>query len=367
MANEPSRRHTVLVVDDSPLFRRVVGDLLAESGDLVVVGEAGDGVEAVERVRQLAPDLVTLDLDMPAMGGLDALGVIMREAPRAVVVLSGHAPPQGGDLTIRALELGAVDFVRKPSGAAGLDVDALRRRLLQALREAAGGRVMPLGPAPLAGSRGARPAPGGPASGSPPRAPATGVIAIAASTGGPRTLAELVPRLPAEIDAAIVIVQHMPAGFTASLARRLNELGPRPVEECRDGMPLRAGRVYVAPGGLHTTVSVTGGTGRRFRLDESPPVHGVRPAADVTFASLAGAFGDRAVAVVLTGMGRDGAAGAAAVRERGGAVVVQDPETCVVGGMGQAVMAVAGADAVVAPGLIPDALRRLCAGSRPRA
>ncbi|MGQ0647101.1 MAG: chemotaxis-specific protein-glutamate methyltransferase CheB [Gemmatimonadaceae bacterium] len=355
----------MLIVDDSPLIRRVVRDALADTGDLVVVGEAADGLEAIQRVHELNPDLVTLDIDMPAMGGLDALGYIMSECPRPVVVLSGHEPKQGGDLTIRALELGAVDFVRKPSWAEALDVETLCRRLLQALREAALGHVRQLVPTvpPMRDwrveSRGL--------SETPPRltrrGPARRVIGVAASTGGPKTLAELIPRLPPDVDAAVVIVQHMPAGFTASLARRLHELGPRPVEEVRHGSVLMSGCVYIAPGGVHTTVGRGDAATVTFRLDDTPAVHGVRPAADLTFRSLAETFGSRAVIVVLTGMGRDGAAGAAAVRSAGGHVLVQDPETCVVSGMGQAVLAAGAADAVLALEDLPEALRRLCAAS----
>lgn len=362
MGNASSRRHTVLVVDDSPLFRRVVCDTLAETPDLLVAGEAADGLEALHQVRELNPDLVTLDLDMPSMGGLEALSCIMRESPRPVIVLSGHAPPYGGDLTIRALELGAVDFVRKPSWADALDVETLRRRLVQALRAAAGGRVQAL--EETGGGASALPTrSGSPVSPSLGVAPATRVIGIASSTGGPRTLTELVPRIPGDVDAAIVIVQHMPAGFTASLARRLHDLGPRPVEECRHGATLLAGHVYVAPGGMHTVAATGDGDARVFRLEDSAPVHGVRPAADVTFASLASAFGAATTVVVLTGMGRDGATGAAAVKAAGGWVLVQDPDTCVVGGMGQAVLAAGDADEVLVPAALPEALRRLCAKS----
>ena len=351
----------MLVVDDSPLIRRVVGDAIAGTSDLVVAGEAEDGLQAIRCVHQLQPDLVTLDIDMPAMGGLDALGYIMSECPRPVVVLSGHEPAQGGDLTIRALELGAVDFVRKPSWADALDVDTLRRRLLQALREAGNGRVAPLVPRvpPRRGwRRTSDPATGGVPH---PSAPATSVVAIAASTGGPKALAELLPVIPPMRDAAIVVVQHMPAGFTASLARRLHELGPRPVSEACDGMPLLGGHVYVAPGGWHLVAQFIDGT-PHLRVIDTPPVHGARPAADVTFASLAAAFGARCTAVVMTGMGKDGAGGAVRVRACGGRVLVQHPDTCVVSGMGQAVLAMGAAHAVLTIPELPAALRQHAAG-----
>jgi two-component system chemotaxis response regulator CheB len=363
MASEPSRR-SVLVVDDSSFLRRVVCDAIAATPDLSVAGEATDGLDAIRLVHELEPDLVTLDLEMPSMNGLEALGYIMSECPRPVVVLSGQVPVPGSDLTIRALELGAVDFVRKPSWADTLDVETLSRRLLQALREAGRGRVETLVPtvAPQRGWRSSftiapilAPAPRD--------MPASGVIAIAASTGGPKTLAELLPCIPAELDEAIVIVQHMPAGFTGSLAHRLHELGPRVVHEAQDDMPLLAGHVYVAAGGWHLVVR-RDATGVRLGVEGGPAVNGVRPAADVTFGSVAGTFGPRCVAMVLTGMGRDGAAGAATVRAHGGSVIVQDPDTCVVSGMPQAVMMAGAVDAVLPLAGMPEALRRLCAASR---
>lgn len=354
----------MLVVDDSSFLRRVVCDAIAATPDLSVAGEATDGLDAIRLVHELQPDLVTLDLEMPSMNGLEALGYIMSECPRPVVVLSGQVPVPGSDLTIRALELGAVDFVRKPSCADTLDVETLGRRLLQALREAGSGRVETLVPTVAPRRRWRSTPTAAPIVVTAPReAPATGAIAIAASTGGPRTLAELLPRIPAELTDAIVIVQHMPAGFTGSLAVRLNELGPRVVHEAHDDMPLLAGRVYVAPGGWHLVVR-RGAGGLRLHVEGGPAVNGVRPAADLTFRSIAEAFGPRCVAMVLTGMGRDGAAGAATVRAHGGSVIVQDPDTCVVSGMPQAVMMAGAVDAILPLAGMPEALRRLCAASR---
>ncbi|MCC6319240.1 MAG: chemotaxis-specific protein-glutamate methyltransferase CheB [Gemmatimonadaceae bacterium] len=366
MAGGSSRR-SVLVVDDSAFIRRVVCDAIEASADLRVAGEAADGHEAVRLVHALGPDLVTLDIEMPGMSGLEALGYIMSECPRPVVVLSGQEAAAGGDATIRALELGAVDFVRKPSWAQTLDVETLGRRLLQALREAGTGRVDRLArsvPEPRRWR--ASPIRSEAVTGARPEAAATSVIAIAASTGGPRTLAALVPTIPRALVPAIVIVQHMPAGFTGSLAARLHELGPRPVHEARDGMPLLAGHVYMAAGGWHLRAARGARDVVRCVLGDDAPVHGVRPAADVTFASLASVFGAGCIGVVLTGMGRDGAQGARAVRAGGGAMIVQDPETCVVSGMGQAVLAAGAADAVLPLEAMPDAMARLCAASRGR-
>jgi two-component system, chemotaxis family, protein-glutamate methylesterase/glutaminase len=405
------RRRRVLVVDDSPFIRRVVRDVIQGSPDFVVVGEACDGREALRQVHALTPDLVTLDVCMPVLDGLATLECVMREAPCPVVMLAARA--DGGDTTMRALELGAVDFVRKPAVGDALDLSTLEERLLGALRAAAGARIQSVPALPRSGvaarrgedgrdpsgnaareategvgSTGRRdatiatslermsprspgldavasgdarwlagdqPAAAGVGDGAMPEdavAPPHHLILIAASTGGPRALAEVVPALAPALTpedagrrAAIVIAQHMPTGFTESLARRLDALSPFPVREARDGEPLCGGRAYVAPGGLHTTIVREGGT-LRLAVSAGVPVHGVAPAADPLFASAVAAGGTTCVAVVLTGMGHDGARGARALRAAGGRVVVQDAVTSIVHGMPQAAEQAAGADAV---------------------
>jgi two-component system chemotaxis response regulator CheB len=278
---------------------------------------------------------VTLDVQMPGLDGLATLGYIMSEAARPVVMLSALA--DGGETTMRALELGAVDFVRKPALGDSLDLSTLRGRLLGALRTAAGSRctsVPALARAPVRAR----------AAGAAIDERPSHLVVIAASTGGPRALAEIVPMLEPST-AAIVVVQHMPPGFTLSLARRLDALSALRVDEAVDGEPLRARRVYVAPGGLHTTIDAQAGA-LRLAVRPGLPVHGVAPAADPTLLSAAPVFGARCIAVVLTGMGHDGAHGACAVREGGGFVIVQDERTSIVYGMPQAALSAAGADAI---------------------
>lgn len=352
MASASSRRRTVLVVDDSPFIRQVVRDIVDSSGDFEVVGEAGDGYAALMQVHALAPDLVTLDVQMPGLDGLATLGYVMSEAPRPVVMLSSLT--DGGDTTMRALELGAVDFVRKPAWGDALDLATLRDRLLGALHTAAGAHYqsVPVLARVRAHARLSQPAGG--------RAP-THVVVIAASTGGPRALAEIIPSL-VETSAAVVIAQHMPPGFTESLARRLDALASVPVREARDGEALEAGRVFVAPGGVHTTIESRGGA-LRLAVRPGLPVHGVAPAADPLFVTASDAFGGRVVAVVLTGMGQDGARGARVVREGGGFLVVQDERTSIVYGMPQQALALAGAD-VVAP--LDDVANAIAIGLRAR-
>ena len=334
-----SSRATVLVVDDSALMRRVVSELIAGSGEFEVVGTARNGNEAIARVHALNPDLVTLDIEMPELDGLQALGYIMSEAPRPVVMLSAAETMDGRDAALRALELGALDFVRKPSGPISLDVETVGERLLAALRAAR--------EANLRGLQMQRPrrTPPRRASLRLPHSP-TRAVAIASSTGGPRALTHVLPALPRTLDAAVFVVQHMPAGFTHSLADRLDAMGPLPVHEAEPGQVVQAGHVYVAPGGRH--MRVAGDLEPVITIDDGPPVHGVRPAADPLFRSVAAVFGARAVGVVLTGMGRDGADGLRDLRAAGARAVVQDRETSTIYGMPHAAVQTAGADRVAA-------------------
>lgn len=336
-----SKLPTVLVVDDSAFMRKLVTEMVEGSGEFRVVGTARNGLEAVKKVHSLDPDLVTLDIEMPELDGIGALGYIMSEAPRPVVMLSGAASGPGRDLTIRALELGAVDFVRKPGGPISLDLDRVRDRLLDALRAT---REANLGGVPALARRNGLPAIGRSVAGDAEWA--TRAIAIAASTGGPRALAELVPALRADLDAAVLIVQHMPEGFTKSLADRLDLHSRLSVAEGCDGERVLKNRVYLAPGGRHMRVRVQSGV-PVIALDSSPPVWGVRPSADPLFKSVASVFGAGSVGVVLTGMGRDGAEGLKAIKDAGGPTIAQDEATSAVFGMPRAAIELGAVDRVL--------------------
>jgi two-component system, chemotaxis family, protein-glutamate methylesterase/glutaminase len=333
-----SSKRRVLVVDDSAFMRRLISQILEESGEFEVAGSARDGNEALGLVHALNPDIVTLDVDMPELDGLGALGYIMSEAPRPVVMLSAGTTKGGQAATLRALELGAVDFVLKPSGSISLDLATIAPRLLDALRAAAAAN-----PAGLRQLR--RRTPIMVESVVPPGPAASSAVVIAASTGGPRALAAIVPHLPHAIPAAVLIVQHMPRGFTKSFAQRLDSISAIHIAEAEEGEPVVHGRVYVAPGGQHLTVR-DDGAGPVIALDERAPMWGVRPAADLLFHSAAQVFGSSVLAVVLTGMGRDAADGTRAIRNAGGRAVIQDRETATIFGMPSAALQLAGADRV---------------------
>lgn len=355
----------VLVVDDSAFMRRIVSDVVASSGEFEVVGTARDGIDALRQIALLDPDIVTLDVDMPQLDGLSVLQRIMRERPRAVVMLSAGGADGGADATLRALELGAVEFVRKPSGAISLDLEDVSEQLLEALRAAsctnleilpreAAVRAEVLGDqGPSAAAHAATAAPNSGAG-----THATQLVCIAASTGGPAALSRVIPRLPKFEHAAVLIVQHMPAGFTASLAARLHGASRLSVHEAADGDAILAGHAYIAPGGFHMRVSGTAAHAT-LSLDRGVAEWGVRPAADPLFKSASKLFGASTIGVVLTGMGRDGAAGLTVVRKAGGRGIVQHRDSAVIAGMPDAALREAGADRVEMLDRIGDAIAQL--------
>jgi two-component system chemotaxis response regulator CheB len=349
----------VLVVDDSAFMRRVICEIVDASPDFRVVGTARNGHDALRQIHTLEPHIVTLDVEMPELDGMQTLGYIMSETPRAVVMLSAAGTQGGVDLTLRCLELGAVDFVRKPSGPISLDLANVGETLLAALRAAS--QVNLLGVQVLARPRFVTEPPS-----VRPRTGADRVVGIASSTGGPRALAEVVPGLPGDLNAAVLVVQHMPAGFTRSLANRLDGMSQLRVTEAEHGDALLMNHVYLAPGGLHMTVVTDAVGGSRIALDETPAQHGVRPSADRLFLSIAAQFGRASVGVVLTGMGKDGAEGLRAMRVAGGLGIVQDRATSTIYGMPQAALQRAGAEMVVGLPQVATSIVALLAAGRPR-
>ena len=345
----------VLVVDDSAFMRRLITEIVESRPEFLVVGTARDGGDALVKVRQLRPDIVTLDIQMPGVDGLTALGHIMTEMPRPVVMLSAAGSESDNSLTIRALELGAVEFVRKPSGPVSIDLVGVRAELLRALSAAALVRVPHAAPSLRTGRIQTQTVREN------PRAePAREVVVVAASTGGPKALSEMVAHFPSTLNAAVLVVQHMPAEFLHSLARRLSQISSMPVTVGNADETVMSGRVYLAPGNQHMSIAMGNGL-PTIHLDDGPSVCGVRPSADPLFASAAVAFRGNVVGVVLTGMGHDGSEGLRAVRAAGGGAIVQDRASSIIYGMPRSALAVAGADRVVAPRLVGSAVADLLA------
>lgn len=327
----------VLVVDDSGFVRSVISQELGTDPEIEVVGTARDGIDAIEKVKKLRPDVVTMDIIMPEMDGLTALEHIMKEAPTPVVMLSALTT-SGAEVTIKALELGAVDFFLKPSVLSPLGDASSKAELLTKIKLAAR-TVVSKGTAthlhttakPVKTPQGTH------AGGKPNR-----VVVIGSSTGGPRALMQLIPSLPGDINAAILVVQHMPSLFTRSLAERLDSLSELRVREAQEGDEIERRQVLVAPGDHHMVINHG-----HIQLHRGPPVLGVRPCIDITMESVARTYGDRSLGVILTGMGTDGTRGAALIKAFGGKIVVEDESTCVVNGMPMSVVRAGYADYIV--------------------
>lgn len=339
----------VLVTDDSPLLRRVLVDMLTEGG-MEVVGQARDGIELVELAKALRPDVITLDVEMPRRNGLEGLKALMAECPTPVVMVS-TLTGEGTAATAEALSAGAVDAVCKP--AMRLSPAAwgpARDQLLRAISGAAGAKVRGIGrmPAPVrpgAALAGRAASAGGP------------LVVIACSTGGPRALQAVVPRLPERLGAGVLIVQHMPEGFTASLARRLDADSQMEVREAGPSEAIRPGLALIARAGNHMEVT----SRERARLTSTPPIGALRPRADITIESASKHFGRSLVIVVLTGMGDDGLAGCRVAKPAGARILAEDESTAVVWGMPGAVATAGLTDALLPLEAIPLALTEMVA------
>lgn len=355
-------RIKVLVVDDSAFMRKVITNILAASPDIEVIGKARNGHEAIEKVTELRPDVVTMDIEMPGLDGLHALGYIMSECPTPVIMLSG-AESRQADVTMTAFAYGAVDFILKPSGNISLDMDKIKEELVKKVKAASNVEVHKLGfieehkfdlinvdslkekkePSKI-------------------KERYHKIIIIGTSTGGPRALQQVIPLLPSNLNAPVLVVQHMPAGFTKSLAERLNTLSMIKVREAVEGDILQAGTVYIAPGDFHMTIKqqkINGELKEVIVLTRGEKVQGVRPSVDVLLNSVAPIFGQNSLGVILTGMGSDGSDGIRKLKMAGGRVIAEDESTCVVYGMPRSVIEQQLADYVLPINRIAESIAQI--------
>ncbi len=335
------RKIRVLVVDDSAFLRRNLPRILETDPEIQVVGIAANGDEALRLVRELKPDVITLDVIMPTMDGLTALKVIMRDQPTPVIMVSSETQAGTQD-TLTALSLGAVDFITKPSGPISLDINKVSQALIQKVKAAYSSKVKVLASLDATRekfrelveqlSQHSKPRPVTRPLGAPSPTHGKQLVAIAASTGGPVALQSLLPRLPGDLRAGLVIVQHIAAGFTRPLAERLDALSHIRVLEAEDGMPIQPGVALLSPADQHLVVERRQGS-LTVRLNSEPANSLYRPSANVLFKSVAAACGAEACAVILTGMGDDGAAGMKDIQGAGGYTVAQDEASSLIYGM----------------------------------
>jgi len=337
----------VMVVDDSPLVRKIAGDILRTDPAIEVVATAATAEFALHKLERDRPDVITMDMQMPGMGGLAAIRQIMAQRPTPIIVLSAHAR-QGAELTLQALEAGAADFMLKPAASLSGGLDAVARELVEKVKAASGIHLAPScadseprrarqepPPTTVARADGRE--------GSAPRGAAE-LVAIGTSTGGPVALKAVLGGLPGDFPLPIVVVQHMPPVFTRAFAERLNATCALRVKEAEEGDALLPGRVLIAPGDRHLIVLRSPS---RAALHQREPVCGHRPSVDVLMHSVAREFGDRAIGVIMTGMGKDGADGIRALHRSGGTILAQDRESSVIYGMNREVIQNGDADAIL--------------------
>jgi two-component system chemotaxis response regulator CheB len=333
----------ILIVDDSAFMRNALGKMLSADPEIAIVGTARDGVEALEKVAQLKPDLVTMDIEMPRMDGIEALRRIMATSPLPVIMVSSLTV-DGARATLDALDLGAADFLPKNLSELSVNIVQIREALLEKVKLIARRRISPA-------AKGPRPTP------APPwptevrqeyrRDRRTSIVAIGTSTGGPKALQEIIPKLPKDLPVPVLVVQHMPPTFTGPFADRLNDLSQIVVKEAEEGEAVRNGVVLIAPGRGHLSVRRERQGACVVTIDENRPDLIYRPSADVMLSSVAEVYPGRALGVILTGMGNDGEKGMRAIKATGGRTLAQNEETCVVYGMSRAAIEAKAADKVV--------------------
>ncbi len=347
----------VLVVDDSALMRKLIPQILERDSDIEVVGTAMDGAFGLKKIEELKPQVITLDLDMPRMDGMETLRQITRRHRLPVIVVSAHST-EGASATFKALALGAFDFVAKPHDAASAHMETIADDLISKIKAASMTQLMPPQPGALL-----EPVRSANKLANRPRKEPTKLVAIGISTGGPNALQYLLAELPGNFPGSIVVVQHMPEGFTEMFARRLNECCAIDVKEAQSGDLLIAGRALICPGNRHVKVRRMP-MGNIAVLSDEPRVNGHRPSVDVLFRSVATEFSTRAVGVLMTGMGDDGAYGLGLLKSAGAVTIAQSEESCVVYGMPKAAIERGYATRVVALDMMANTLNIQCSPQR---
>ncbi|MFN6991927.1 MAG: chemotaxis response regulator protein-glutamate methylesterase [Fervidobacterium sp.] len=334
----------VMIVDDSPFMRMILKDVIDQQPDIQVVAVAKDGMEAVELALKYKPDVITMDVEMPKLNGIEALKEIMKRSPTRVIMVSSLTE-EGAEITILALELGAVDFITKPSGSVSMDFRKMGPELVQKIRDAMKvdlNRIF-LNRKPSSTLR-------------IKSIVSSKIVVIGSSTGGPRSLDLVIPPLPKDFPAPILLVQHMPPGFTKSLAQRLDRISNLSVKEAEEGDELKSGWVYVAPGDFHMGIKHQDRKSIIYLDKKTEKINNVRPAVDYTLDKVAEIYKEKTVAVILTGMGKDGTKGAFKVKFFKGTVIAESAETCVVYGMPKSVVDEGYADFVLPADKIPEKL-----------
>ena len=345
-----------LVVDDTALYRKVIKDILESITGIEVVGTAPNGKIALMKVEQLKPDMLTLDVEMPEMDGLETLRNLRRLPEKPAVIMVSSLTHRDAEVTLQALQLGAFDFIAKPSGANVLaNMAELKQQFIPKIEALLKRYIPPPTEAPKP-----------PVSFSPPQGHKPRVllrpriVALGVSTGGPKALADVIPRLPKDFPAPIVIVQHMPPVFTKALAESLDKKSALTVVEAEDGMVIQPGYVYLAPGGKQMKVAANGQA--KIKITDDPPENHCKPSADYLFRSVYHAFGNRTLGVIMTGMGKDGTEGLKLLKSKGAYVLAQDEASCVVFGMPMEAIKAGVVDEVLPLNQLAEKITRIARG-----
>lgn len=335
----------VLIIDDSAFMRRIISDMLKSDENIIVAATARNGREGLEKARELKPDIITLDVEMPVMNGLETLTELMKLKPVPKVIMLSSLTYEGGEATIKALELGALDFVPKPTASIlNFDADHIKDDLIKKIHSIGRSSVAYYPNIQTTGL---------PLSARIKAETNTGkdsfrhIVAIGTSTGGPRALQEVLTKLPKDLPAAVLIVQHMPPGFTKSLSMRLDSLSAINVKEAEEGDILKPGWAYIAPGDYHMVVNKARNDEYMISVNKEPPVTGHRPSVNVMMKSVAECGHKSIIAVMMTGMGNDGSEGILDIKKAGGKTIAQDESTCIVYGMPKAAVNNGAIDTIV--------------------